>query len=222
MACYVHQRGICLFRKAEVIPVVHLDRHRKAQMIESILESFLGQAMRGYRVLDIGCGNGDISAYFARNNEQYGVDVSDKRRDKNRTFEFCIVNSEVLPFADGFFDVVISHHVIEHVDDQKLHLREIHRVLKSDGSAYLATPNRTSPLMKGHIGNDHVLRYREVEPLLTGAGFVCTDYSPRVVREPDRFYADWRIGRLIPGFLVRLLRFLIPSHIYILKPLKEA
>lgn len=211
-----------MFRKAEVIPVVHLDRHRKAQMIESILESFLGQAMRGYRVLDIGCGNGDISAYFARNNEQYGVDVSDKRRDKNRTFEFCIVNSEVLPFADGFFDVVISHHVIEHVDDQKLHLREIHRVLKSDGSAYLATPNRTSPLMKGHIGNDHVLRYREVEPLLTGAGFVCTDYSPRVVREPDRFYADWRIGRLIPGFLVRLLRFLIPSHIYTLKPLKEA
>jgi len=205
-----------------VIPVVHLDRHRKAQMIESILESFLGQAMRGYRVLDIGCGNGDISAYFARNNEQYGVDISDKRRDKNRTFEFCIVNSEVLPFADGFFDVVISHHVIEHVDDQKLHLREIHRVLKSDGSAYLATPNRTSPLMKGHIGNDHVLRYREVEPLLTGAGFVCTDYSPRVVREPDRFYADWRIGRLIPGFLVRLLRFLIPSHIYTLKPLKEA
>ncbi len=191
-------------------------------MIESILESFLGQAMRGYRVLDIGCGNGDISAYFARNNEQYGVDVSDKRRDKNRTFEFCIVNSEVLPFADDFFDVVISHHVIEHVDDQKLHLREIHRVLKSDGSAYLATPNRTSPLMKGHIGNDHVLRYREVEPLLTGAGFVYTDYSPRVVREPDRFYADWRIGRLIPGFLVRLLRFLIPSHIYTLKPLKEA
>ena len=211
-----------MFRKAEVIPVVHLDRHRKAQMIESILESFLGQAMRGYRVLDIGCGNGDISAYFARNNEQYGVDVSDKRRDKNRTFEFCIVNSEVLPFADDFFDVVISHHVIEHVDDQKLHLREIHRVLKSDGSAYLATPNRTSPLMKGHIGNDHVLRYREVEPLLTGAGFVYTDYSPRVVREPDRFYADWRIGRLIPGFLVRLLRFLIPSHIYTLKPLKEA
>jgi len=211
-----------LFRKAAVIPVVHLDRHRKAQMIESILENFLGHPVRGYRVLDIGCGNGDISAYFALNNEQYGVDVSDRRRVKNSTFDFSIVTSEALPFDDGFFDVVISHHVIEHVNDQKLHLREIHRVLKSDGSAYLATPNRTSPLMKGHIGNDRVLRYREVEPLLRDAGFVCTDYSPRVVREPDRFYADWRIGRLVPGFLVRALRFLIPSHIYTLRPLKEA
>ena len=191
-------------------------------MIESILENFLGHPVRGYRVLDIGCGNGDISAYFALNNEQYGVDVSDRRRVKNSTFDFSIVTSEALPFDDGFFDVVISHHVIEHVNDQKLHLREIHRVLKSDGSAYLATPNRTSPLMKGHIGNDRVLRYREVEPLLRDAGFVCTDYSPRVVREPDRFYADWRIGRLVPGFLVRALRFLIPSHIYTLRPLKEA
>lgn len=211
-----------MFKKASVIPVVHLDRHRKAQMIESILESFLGQPVQGYRVLDIGCGNGDISAYFARNNEQYGVDVSDRRRDKNKSFVFSIVTSEALPFDDGFFDLVISHHVIEHVNDQELHLREIHRVLKSDGSSYLATPNRTSPLMKGHIGNDRVLRYRQIEPLLHGAGFVCTDYSPRVVREPDRFYADWRIGRLIPGFLVRALRFLIPSHIYMLRPLKEA
>jgi len=211
-----------LFRKAAVIPVVHLDRHRKAQMIESILESFLGQPVGGYRVLDIGCGNGDISAYFALNNEQYGVDVSDRRRDKNRTFEFSIVSSEALPFDDGFFDLVISHHVIEHVDDQKFHLSEIHRVLKSDGSAYLATPNRTSPFMKGHVGNDRVLRYRQVELLLRGAGFVCTDYSRRVVREPDRFYAESRIGRLIPGFIVRLLRFIIPSHIYTLRPLKEA
>ena len=205
-----------------MIPVVHLDRRRKAQMIESILESFLGRPVRGYRMLDIGCGNGDISAYFARKNVQFGVDVSDKRRDKNKTFEFSIVTSEALPFDDGFFDVVISHHVIEHVNDQKLHLSEIHRVLKSDGSAYLATPNRTSPFMKGHVGNDRVLRYRQVEPLLRGAGFVCTDYSPRVVREPDRFYAESRIGRLIPDFIVRLLRFIIPSHIYTLRPLKEA
>ena len=50
-----------------------------------------------------------------------------------------------LPFDDARFDVVISNHVIEHVGDeaaQHAHLREIRRVMKADGSAYLAVPNR--------------------------------------------------------------------------------
>ena len=102
---------------------------------------------KGARLLDIGCGNGDISAYFARGNDQYGVDVSDRRRDGNRNFRFSVVGSEYLPYEDRYFDIVMSHHVIEHVDDQDRHLAEIHRVLKPAGILYLATPNRTSPLM---------------------------------------------------------------------------
>jgi len=187
-------------------------------MIESILECFLGRSLEDYHILDIGCGNGDISAYFALKNDQYGVDVSDRRRDNNDNFWFQVVDSEHLPFEDGSFDIVMSHHVIEHVNDQDLHLAEIHRVLKASGVAYLATPNRTSPLMKGHVGNDQVLRYRQIEPLLERGGFKYTDFSPEVARQPDRFYSDMRIGRFVPAFLVRLLRPFIPSHIYMLRP----
>ena len=204
--------------KRPVTPVVYLDRYRKAQMIESILQCFLNGPVECYRILDIGCGNGDISAYFAGKNEQYGVDVSDKRRVANDNFQFQVVNSEYLPYEDGTFDIVMSHHVIEHVNDQELHLAEIHRVLKASGVAYLATPNRTSPLMRGHVGNEQVLRYRKIEPLLERGGFECTDFSPKVARQPDRFYSDMRIGRLVPAFLVRLLRPFIPSHIYMLRP----
>lgn len=187
-------------------------------MIESIVESFLGRPVAGCRILDIGCGNGDISAYFARNNEQFGVDVSDRRKDANHNFRFKVVDSEYLPYKDEYFDVVMSHHVIEHVEDQDLHLSEIRRVLKPLGIVYLATPNRTSPLMKGHVGNEQVLRYRQVEPLLERNGFICTDYSPQVVKEPDTFYSDMRLGRLVPLPLIRLLRRFIPSHIYMLRP----
>jgi len=204
--------------KRPVTPVVYLDRYRKAQMIESILECFLDGPVENYRILDIGCGNGDISAYFAGKNEQHGVDVSDKCRVGNDNFQFQVVNSEHLPYEDGSFDIVMSHHVIEHVNDQELHLAEIHRVLKASGVAYLATPNRTSPFMKGHVGNEQVLHYQQIEPLLERGGFECTDFTPRVARQPDRFYSDMRIGRLVPAFLVSLLRPFIPSHIYMLRP----
>jgi 2-polyprenyl-3-methyl-5-hydroxy-6-metoxy-1,4-benzoquinol methylase len=50
-------------------PVVHLNREIKAKMIEAIVEDYRHAPIRGLTILDIGCGNGGVSAYFARNNE---------------------------------------------------------------------------------------------------------------------------------------------------------
>ena len=38
-----------------------------------------------------------------------------------------------LPFEDGTFDVVTSYHLIEHVSDTDLLVKEIYRVLKPGG-----------------------------------------------------------------------------------------
>jgi len=38
------------------------------------------------------------------------------------------------------FDAVLSHHVLEHVEDDAKGLREIHRVLKDGGVSYLSVP----------------------------------------------------------------------------------
>jgi ubiquinone/menaquinone biosynthesis C-methylase UbiE len=155
---------------------------------------------------------------FASHNDQYGVDVKDQHRDENHGFQFSRVVSEQLPYEDDFFDIVISHHVIENVEDQELHLSEIRRCLKKNGNACLATPNKTSPLMRGHIGNEQVLHYRQIEPLLKGCGFNIADYSVRVVKQPDHYYCDMRSGRFVPAPLVKLMRPFIPSHIYMLRP----
>lgn len=198
------------------LPVVHLDRSQKARMIDAILSDFLGGPVAGYAMLDIGCGNGDISESFAKANRHHAVDVKDQRRATALGFEFRLVDSERLPYEDGRFDVVISHHVIEHVDDQALHLAEIRRVLRDGGIAYLATPNRSSPLMRGHVGNERVLRYRQMRPLFAGQGFEVHEYGERVVREPDRFHGEVRIARFLPAFLVRRLKPLYPSHMFVL------
>ena len=187
-------------------------------MIEAILIDFLNHSVKGLRILDIGCGNGGISEYFARNNRQYAVDVSDQRNNKEANFTFRLVSSEKLPFPDASFDIVLSHHVIEHVEDQALHLDEIRRVLKSSGICYLATPNKASPIMEGHVGNNKVLRYNEMVPFFEKYGYECYEYSTKVFREPERFCGEKRYGKIVPLFLVHLLKPLFPSQMFILKP----
>lgn len=197
-------------------PVYKLDRADKARMIEAVLTAHLERTPVAKRILDIGCGNGDISRHFSKRNQQYGVDIEDKRRPENQNFQFALVTNEELPFKDAEFDIVLSHHVIEHVDDQDLHLAQIRRVLKPNGIAYLATPNKSSPIMRGHKGNNRVLHYRDMIALFQKAGFVVTEYSDSLIKEPKRFHSEIRGLWWLPIVALKALRPMYPSHIFIL------
>ncbi len=74
----------------------------------------------------------------------------------------CLVSAcEALPFASGSFDTVLSHEVLEHVQDDARSLAEIARVLRPNGRLVLFVPNRLYPFethghyWKGeyHFGN---------------------------------------------------------------------
>jgi SAM-dependent methyltransferase len=45
-----------------------------------------------------------------------------------------------IPFADNHFDAIICNHVLEHVTDDTLAMREFHRVLRPGGWAILQVP----------------------------------------------------------------------------------
>lgn len=128
-------------------PHVVLDnRNNKALKIQKIIATARGFRQQDF-ILEIGTGSGGIAAYFAAQNIQFNVqavDVVDSRVTKEG-YQFQLVNGTTLPFKDESFDVVITNHVIEHVgesDAQLHHLCEVKRVLKKDGVAYLAVPNR--------------------------------------------------------------------------------
>ena len=74
-----------------------------------------------WNVLDIGCG------YSAHKNAKVVCDIqdlSDFYKDKN----FIKLSEGNLPFKDKEFDFVISSHVIEHVQDVALFIKELERV----------------------------------------------------------------------------------------------
>ena len=76
--------------------------------------------------------------------EVHSLDIGDERVE-TEGYNFQQVTDPHLPFPDKTFDIVLSNHVIEHVGDtpeQRVHVAEIHRVLKDDGLLYLATATR--------------------------------------------------------------------------------
>lgn len=97
-------------------------------------------------ILEVGCSSG----YFTRcltskAKEVYGIDVNGEHiniaKMKYPNVNFLVSDAGNLPFVDEMFDVVVMLEVFEHVEDKEKAIREIHRVLKSDGKLILSTPN---------------------------------------------------------------------------------
>jgi len=105
-------------------------------------------ALEGARVLDVGCG---LGLYVRRLRELaaevHGVDIDPaKVQQASQTLPNIREGSaEALPYADGFFDLVLLHEVLEHVPDDVKAVSEAHRVLRRGGRIMVFAPNRWYP-----------------------------------------------------------------------------
>ena len=96
------------------------------------------------RALDIGCGDGRLSAELEAR-ELVAADVSPLalRRAARRLPRARLVElrpDEPLPLDDSAFDLVLCAETLEHVRDPQLLLSEARRVLRSGGRLALTTP----------------------------------------------------------------------------------
>jgi SAM-dependent methyltransferase len=114
--------------------------------LQMILEA-AGERLRG-QVLENGCGVG----MYVEKLTPHAVMVVGLEYDFERTVEARqnsnhILNAagERLPFPSNRFDLVLSHEVIEHVQDDAAALKEMVRVLKPGGRAVIFCPNRGYP-----------------------------------------------------------------------------
>ena len=146
----------------------------------------LAHVGRGQRVLDLGCGAGDLAADIARSGARVtAADVApaalDRARRRHPELELCLVAIDgPLPFDDGAFDVVWASEVIEHVADTGRWLSEVRRVLAPRGRLLLTTPShgRLRLLVAGiepysePLGDHlHLYSARSLRELLRDFGF---------------------------------------------------
>jgi SAM-dependent methyltransferase len=106
--------------------------------------------MEHARLLDIGSGIGTyVEKFRALGATAFGVDVDLERVTRGRLEKqldtLAVSVSEQLPFADGSFDGVLLHEVIEHVDDDARTIGEAHRVTAHGGVVIVFAPNRLYP-----------------------------------------------------------------------------
>ena len=151
------------------------------------LVQFVAELSEAEHALDLGCGDGRLTAKL-RANAVTAADVSQValRRAAARLpgAEIAsLVPDEPLPFVDGEFELVLCTETIEHVRDVQLFLSEIRRVLRPGGGLALTTPDhgrRTAlRILRGGFDSEFDplsphLRFftrRSLERLLDAMGF---------------------------------------------------
>src|SRR5437773_360608 len=103
------------------------------------------------KVLDVGCGPGEMAHELARGGyEVWGLDIAAPMiryaRERCGSGRFQVGDLEYLPFRDNTFDAVVCLAVVEYQDTAERSLREIRRVLKPGGRAVISTASAVSPL----------------------------------------------------------------------------
>ncbi len=102
-------------------------------------------APNGKRILDVGCGIGMYTAAFLRESPHvFGIEIEAARAQeaRNRSKGVAQAVGEAAPFSDDCFDIVFSHEVLEHVQDDARCAREIVRLTRPGGHIVIFVPNR--------------------------------------------------------------------------------
>lgn len=143
-------------------------RDGQERRLEMIREA-AGNRLKG-RVLENGCGIGMYIEHLKPQAGQvFGLEYEFDRADQARSRSNLIVNAagENLPFEDASFNLILSHEVLEHVQDDRAAVVEMVRVLRVNGRMIIFVPNRGYPFethgvyWRGnyHFGNIPLVNY---------------------------------------------------------------
>ena len=126
-------------------PQADFERETFGDLFKLFPDFPLREAMTGRAVLDLGCGYGGKTVEFRLQcsaSRVCGVEPHGSMIERAREYaatrsvdhvEFEVCGARSIPYADGTFDLVVTHDVLEHVDDPRVTVSEIFRVLGPRG-----------------------------------------------------------------------------------------
>jgi SAM-dependent methyltransferase len=174
----------------------------------------------GLRILDFGCGTGDLLRLLDQSGLQctlQGCDVSKgmlacaAARCQGTSHctgrsapRFDLLEGDTLPYEDGAFDVVIMSGVLHHIplERQAATLRELRRVVSGGGALYVFEHNPWNIITRWVVSHTRIDRNAvlvscvAVRRMLAEAGFVrsCTQH---ILFFPVRWKWTWSLEHLL-------------------------
>ena len=145
------------------------DRHwwfaSRTRAILGYLDRYAGSGARGRRVLDVGCGAGNMMHHLAHYGEVVGVDMYSKALEvaQQRGLSVQEGSADDLPFEADSFDIVTLLDVVEHVPNEHGVFSECRRVLKPGGKLIVTVPALMALWSHNDVINAHQRRYTRIE-----------------------------------------------------------
>ena len=128
------------------------------------------------RMLDAGCGTGQMLKHLQQHGDAVGLDLSPEAIAfaASRDAKNLVLGSVTKPpFSPGSFDIALALDVIEHVDDDRTILKGLLELIKPGGALILTVPAYESLWSDHDKINHHRRRYRteQLQSCVESAGF---------------------------------------------------
>jgi ubiquinone/menaquinone biosynthesis C-methylase UbiE len=196
----------------------------KKQQKLHLLQDMLGN-VEGQHCLLMTCGdnNGALNWYFKQGGgEWFWVDCEQDSVEQIGELTgdpVTVMNAEApsLPYADGYFDNVVTIDVHEHLADPEKVNRELYRIVKPGGRVIVSTPNGDETKMAVRI--KHMIGMNPAEYGHVVVGYDIPDLEDQLIQVGLRPYGSGSYSRFFTEMLELLINF---AYVKVLSKKSEA
>lgn len=146
---YIEHYALDAFDMPMIEDMGHFPMHSERRRLQVISRLLPKSGIS--RVLDVGCGNGELSEILS--NRRLNVTATDlgfdsihraslKIKKKNLKIPFVQGDIYRLPYGDNSFDAVVASEIVEHLEKPRDAMLEVARVLHPGGYFICSTPYR--------------------------------------------------------------------------------
>jgi ubiquinone/menaquinone biosynthesis C-methylase UbiE len=166
----------------------HIDNafhRRRFQCTLELLKLRSPREAQAWRILDLGCGEGHITAEMKKSYPRaevsgldYAISAIRTAAERHKDIDFIVADAYDAPYAPNYFDVIVCNNLWEHVPDPLRFLRGASRILKPGGALIISTPSR--------YRLENLLRVLRGKPVRFMSRLHVTEYSVGQVTEQLR------------------------------------